>query len=486
MRTAMMSALLAALGASVRADVRLVKVLTDHVVLQRGMPIRIWGWADADEAVSVEFNGKSANAKADASGRWLVELPAMEADGKPRTLTVRGRNTIELADVLLGEVWLAVGQSNMSRGLRYVKDRVRREPMDLRNLRLFFVGLDQVPRRQEPEVVKGWAPATHESMNAVFVHPTLGPYEFSEVGYYFGKGLHEALGVPVGVISAAFPGSTASQWTPVDNPNDRFDFTSGKPDKGPGSMYQSMLNGLPPLAVRGVIWYQGENDASNPRYEADLRKLIETWRSRFRQPELAFLMTQLAQTTFNGGILSVTEVQQRIVESVAHTGLAPSNDLWDAGDLGKAKVRTDRVTGWPTVGGGDPHPPNKHIVAARLARIALAQFPGKVAGEVFGPTVAGHEIRGDRVTVRFKNAGKGLKTDDGAAPCWFQLAGADGRFVNAAAAITGPDTVELRAEGVAEPKLFRFAWNTLARHNLCNADGLPAIPHRGDAPAAAK
>ena len=203
-------------AATTRADVRLPKVFTDGAVLQQEVPVRVWGWADPGEAVAVRFNGASASTKADDAGRWRVDLPAMKADGgKPHALTVTGKNTVELKDLLIGEVWLAVGQSNMSRGLRYVKDRARAEPMDYPNYRLFFVGLDEVPQREQAAVTKGWAPATHASMNNVFVHEKLGPYEFSEVTYHFGRAVHEKLGVPVGMISCAFPGSTAAAggWT---------------------------------------------------------------------------------------------------------------------------------------------------------------------------------------------------------------------------------------------------------------------------------
>jgi sialate O-acetylesterase len=470
------------MGSPLHADVRLPKIFTDRMVLQQQLPIRIWGWADAGEAVNVSFNGNSAAAKADTAGRWLVQLPAMKADGKPFSLVIKGRNAIELKDVLLGEVWLGVGQSNMSRGLRYAKDRVKGERMDFQKLRLFFVGLDQVPQREEAAMTKGWAPATHETMNSIFVHPTAGPYEFSEVTYEFGKAIHEKLGVPVGLISSAFPGSTAAQWTPAANPDQHFDFNSGQPDKGPGSMYQSMLLGVPPFTIRGVIYYQGENDASNPKYADDLQTLLAAWREKFAQPDLPFYMTQLAQTTFGGGPLRVTAVQQWLLANVPHTGLAGSNDLFEGGKSDPTKTRLDAATGFPIIGGGDPHPPNKHLVAARLARLALAETYGKRDGEECGPMVVSSEARGDKMFVKFNHFGKGLKTDDGQAPNWFQIAGEDKKFVSAKAKITAADTVELHADGVGSPRYFRFAWHSLARHNLYNSDGLPAIANCNDAP----
>lgn len=471
------------LASDARAEVRLPKVFTEGMVLQQQMPIRLWGWATPGEEVTAEFLGQLQKTKASEKGTWRIELPAAAASSKPQELTIAGKNKIVLRNVLVGEVWLAVGQSNMSRGLRYVKDRITKEPMDFPELRLFFVGLDQVPQREEAAVTRGWAPATHAAMRETFVHPTLGPYEFSEVTYYFGKQVHEQLGVPVGMISCAFPGSTAAQWTPADKPEERFDFAAAKPDKGPGSMYQAMLLGLPPLGIRGVIYYQGENDASNPHYERELTSLIGSWRARFERPDMPFFMTQLGQTTFGGGTLRVIATQQAIVAKIPHTGLAGSNDLIDGANPAKAKERLDQESGFPIVGGGDPHPPNKHVVAGRLARLALGITYGKLAGEASGPMVESQEVRGEALRVKFRHAGKGLKTDDGAGPNWFQLAGAEGKWVAAEAKIVAPDTIELKAAALSTPQRFRFAWHALARHNLYNSDGLPAIPHSGEFPS---
>ena len=212
-------------------------------------------------------------------------------------------------------------------------------------------------------------------MKTVFVHPKAGPYEFSEVTFYFGKRLHEALNVPVGMISASYPGSLVAEWTPLETPETILGLLAEKEKKtpkatadqsGPGVMYQSMLQGIPPLTIRGVVWYQGEGDAQNKNYDRDLTRLIELWRARFRRPEMPFYMVQIAQTTYLGGMLNMWQCQSAVMEHVPHTGLAPSNDLWDRGD--QSKVRRDAKTGWPIVAGRDPHPPNKNIVALRGGR----------------------------------------------------------------------------------------------------------------------
>jgi hypothetical protein len=461
------------------AEVRLAKVFTDHMVLQQGLPIAVFGWADPAEKVTVTFNGKTASATAASDGRWRTTLPAMKADGRPQTLIVKGKNTREFADVLLGEVWLCCGQSNMSRGLRYVKARVAKEPMDFPDYRLLHVELKPVPQRDDLAGVKGWAPATRESMTTLFVHPQAGPYEFSEVGYEFGKRLHEQLKVPVGIIAAAFPGSTAKEWTPPEHPETTFDFEKHLECRGPGALYQSMIVGLPPFSIRGVVWYQGENDAKNLNYADDLSALTAAWHARFGRPDMPFYMAQIAQTTFMGGMLHVWEAQAAFAGRDAYAALAPSNDLWDGGN--PARIRKDAKTGFPIVAGGDPHPPNKHVIARRLADIALAKTYGKLDREVLGPMYESHEVRGGKILVKFQHAGSGLKTDDSKAPDWFEISNRtdDGStlvFVPAQAKIIAKDTVEVWADKVAAPGGVRFAWHPLARHNLYNSAGLPAIP----------
>lgn len=461
-------------GAVGLADVRLAKIFTDNMVLQRELPIAVWGWAEAGEEVTVTLAGKSASAKAGEDGTWRVDLPAMKADGKAHTLRVTGRNAITLKNVVLGEVWLAGGQSNMTRGLRYVKARVVKEEMDSRDLRLYLVNACMVPQKDDILGGKGWSPATHKAMTTLFVHPRVGPYEFSEVTYYFGKALHEKLKVPVGMICTAWGGTAAKEWTPASDPEKRFDFTSGKNQRGPGSFYQSSLHGIPPLTIRGAIWYQGENDGRNRKYHEDLEALIGSWRAKWGRKDMHFYMAQIAQTTYAGGMLGVWEAQSWVMDNVPNTGLAPSNDLWGKGRPG---------TGWPIAGGGNPHPPNKHVMAKRLADIALARAYGALNREVFGPMYGSHEITGAKVRVKFRHIGGGLTTDDGEAPNWFEVS--DGsKYVKAPAKIVATDTVEVWSPSVKKPKQVRFAWYALARHNLYNKEGLPAIAFRTDKPPA--
>lgn len=488
MRMLRMIALIALLlSVSLRADVRMPKIFTDRMVLQQELPIAIFGWADPGESVVVTLNGQSVSGTAAPNGRWRVNLPAMKADGKAAVLRIQGKNAIEFKDVLLGEVWVASGQSNMSRGLRFVKERALKEPMNQEQLRLFVIdgngGL--IPRREDIGFGRGWAPASHESMTKVFVHPKpeVGPYEFSEVTYYFGKKLHESLNVPIGMIATACPGTLVKEWTPVDDPESKFDFEKTG-QRGEGVLYQSALHGLPPFTIRGVIWYQGENDARNDNYDRDLKTMIEAWRGKFERPDLSFYMAQIGQTTFSGGMLRIWECQSWVQKNVPQTGLASSNDLLDRGD--KSKIRMDDKTGMPVIGGGDPHPPNKNVIAYRLADIALAKTYGVSKREVSGPQYLSHTTKGGKILVTMEHCGPGLKTDDGKAPNWFEIAGAkkDGSiiFSRAEARIVGKDCVEVWADSVSMPEHVRFAWHPLARHNLYNGDDVPAVSFRSNPP----
>jgi len=483
------------------ADVRLPKIFSDHMVLQQELPIRIWGWADPGREVTVEFNGKTAGTKAGKNGCWRVELPAMKADSKPHTLVVKGPpstgsgqgNTIECKDVLLGEIWLCAGQSNMNREVQVKKP--------LPNVRLFWIHASTTPVKDDlGDNALGWAVAIPEKIAAISKMRTerFGrgwKQGFAEVGYVFGLKIHEKLKVPVGLVKSAYGGSIAKTWTPRDDIGSEHPF-GRKVAKGgqyaPGVLYQSMMHGLAPLSVRGVVWYQGETDGRNWNYDKDLTKMIEGWRVRFQRPKMPFYLAQIAQTTYASGMERVWESQAWVGDNVPHTALAPSNDLWDGAGENRDKIRTDKGnnrtpgTGWPIAGGGNPHPPNKHLVALRLADIALVKTYGKDLGrEVLAPAYRSHEIKGGKVIVKFKNAGGGLKTDDDKTPNWFEVSDGtlDGRklkYVKATAKIVGKDSVEVWSPQVKEPKCVRFAWHALARHNLYSTNDLPAINFRTD------
>ena len=506
MRTAVFSALVVVLsllrsGPSV-ADVCPAKVFSDQMVLQQELPINVFGSADAGESVTVDFGGRVASARADEKGRWLVTLPAMKSDGKAHTLTIKGDNTIELKDILLGEVWLTSGQSNMGRAVAVTDSHP--------NIRLFYrhtTVKGVFPREHEfgDEDKVGWCECSPQGLAAT--PKTLGRSgpvtvtSYGEVAYVFGKKLHEQLNVPVGLMNIAFAGSTASSWTPEPGLQKEHPFDEPIEVKYynhiPGVMYQTQLHPVVPLSIRGVIWYQGEDDGRNQNYAQDLETMIEAWRARFGRPDLPFYMAQIAQTTYASGMLRVWESQAWVMENVPNTGLAPSNDMQDAGmRIDEQGALYQPATGFPLAGGSNPHPPNKHLIAERLADVALAKTYGKISREVFPPMYDSHEVRDGKVIVKFKHVGDGLTTDDGKAPDWFQVAAPLSKqsyhptelhytlrlrqqMVSAKAELVGKDTVVVHLPAQMKEMFWvSYAWHALSRNNLRNSEGLSAIPFR--------
>jgi len=475
---------LAICSVEARADVRIAKVFTDHVVLQQEMPVAVWGQADPDTTITVTIADASATAKTNPRGQWRVDLPAMKADGKAHTLAVTaGGKQIELNDVLLGEVWICGGQSNMGRPV--TGEQVR--SADYPRIRLFNIS-GNTPRKVGMDESFGWAVCSPEVIGrAGDGSQEKGRRGFSEVAYVFGRRIHEELGVPVGLIQMNCGGSTAKDWTPTPGVAESLSYD--EPMQGlthkPGVLYEVRMRGLVPYTARGVVWYQGEDDGRNRQYAEDFCGMIAAWRRLFGRADLPFYFAQIAQTTYASGMLGVWEAQRWTMENVPHTGLAVSNDVYDGTTNGGFKLRIDEKTGLPIAGGGNPHPTGKHKIAERLARIALDRTYGKAQGVIFGPMYDSHQIRDEKILVKFKHSGSGLKTNDGASPNWFEIS--DGNkdrnrtvYVSAQAKIIGPDTVALYNTTVSEPKQVRFGWHPLARFNLINKEGLPAVSFRTD------
>ena len=426
---------------TLRADVKLPSVLNSHMVLQRDMPIPVWGWADAGEKVTVSIGDATATATADANGKWKVSLPAMKSDGKAHTLTVAGNNTVTLEDILIGEVWVGSGQSNMEWQLRNTIGAAEaiaaaKHP----NIRLFHVKKVQKPApADDVEVTAHWTACTPESVPA-----------FSGVLYYFGRKVHEEIDVPVGLINSSWGGSPIEPWTVTE--------------KSSGGMYNGMIAPLQPFGVRGAIWYQGETNVIGKNglaYFDKTKDLIEGWRKTWSS-ELPFYFVQIAPWSgerYEPGQLPALWEAQTASLKIPRTGMAVTTDL------------VDNI--------GDIHPRNKLDVGNRLARWALAKTYGKKGVVYSGPLFKSMKVDGNSIRVEFAHVAAGLKSRDDAALSEFQIAGADGNFVNAEAKIDG-DTVVVSSSKVAEPRNVRFGWHKLANPNLMNSEGLPASPFQTD------
>ncbi|MBS1567488.1 MAG: sialate O-acetylesterase [Bacteroidetes bacterium] len=428
------------------------------MVLQRERPISIWGYAAAGETVTVAFKKQKKTAVADASGRWSAELAPLTASAEPADMLIAGKDSsIQLHDILVGEVWLCSGQSNMEFSMRknskFEKALHGNGPeneLEKANnplIRIFLVRTDY----SKPHPLRHrWDTAAGEPLR-----------DFSAAGYFFAKELYAQLKVPIGVISAAVPGSRIEPWMP---PAPVAADDSSHPD--PGKFYASMISPLAPFTLRGFLWYQGESNCflnDTVAYTGRMRTLIESWRSLWRGNELPFYYVQIAPFRYSQSKDGRPHGEQTLAEfrraqyralAVPKTGMIVITDLVDKLD--------------------DIHPAYKWEVGRRLALLALAR-DYKVKTESSGPVFQRMETKGAQAMLYFSHTGSGLTSNDGQPLSWFTIAGANGVFVPAQAVIKN-NTVIVSAPEVSKPAAVRFAWNEAAQPNFFNKDGLPAAP----------
>lgn len=435
MRRFVFSACVAAFSfaAAARADVTLPAVIDSHMVLQRDRPLPIWGWAEPGEEVTVTLDGQNASAKADDMGQWKVTLKPVQADGKAHTLTIAGKNKIVLDDILIGEVWLGSGQSNMQWSINQSKgSKDYTAAADKPQIRLFNVPLVQNGKPAK-DVKAKWAACSPKNIGG-----------FSAVLYHFGSKLQSELNVPVGLINASWGGSRIEPWLVEE--------------KSSGGMYNGMIAPVQPFALRGFTWYQGEsNVGEGMKYRDKMETLIKGWR-RVWGADLPFYQVQIAPFSGYGAdkLPPLWEAQVAALK-IPGTGMVVCTDL------------VDNV--------GDIHPGNKQPYGERLARWALAKDYGKKDLVYSGPLYKGMKVEGDKIRVSFAHVGTGLEARGSKALSEFEIAGKDGKFVPAEAAIDG-NTVVVQAKDVTEPTQIRYGWRNTANPNLMNKEGLPASPFR--------
>jgi sialate O-acetylesterase len=507
-RAAKLSAALAAAvfilaASSVRADVTLAAIFSDHMVIQADHEVPVWGWADAGEEVTVAIGGQTKAAQADAKGKWLVRLDKVKPSDA-LTLTVKGKNTIQVQDVLVGEVWLCSGQSNMAWTVSASNDFEREKAAaNLPKIRMFKESSLAATTPQER--CKGaWAVCSPETVGG-----------FSATAYFFGREIHKALGVPVGLINSSVGGTAIEAWTSLEAQKDKKELKSiftrweklaadydpakaqaryekqladykeavakakaagtrppnspRKPvdprrdNNHPTNLFNGKIAPLIPYAIRGAIWYQGESNAGNGGiYGLQLATLIKDWRTRWGQGDLPFAWVQLpnyhalqTKPVESTGWVLVREGMLKTL-SLPHTGMAITVDVGEADNI---------------------HPKNKQDVGKRLALWALASVYGqKVAAS--GPLPAGHKIDGSRVIITFKHTEGGLEPKDEKVK-GFAIAGADKKWAKADAKIMG-DQVVVSHPDVKQPVAVRYAWADNPDCNLRNGAGIPASPFRTD------
>lgn len=432
--------------------VTLDPVFTDHMVLQRELPVRIWGKANPGEPIQVIFAGRTRKTVTDAQGNWSVLLAPMKACAKSGALVVRGHNEAGIQDVLVGEVWLCSGQSNMEWGLLGVpsgKDDIT--TADFPQLRLFSVEKKSATTPQVKfDGTKGWVTCSPENVTKVGTHAG----SFTAAGFYFGRELQAKLGIPVGLIQSAWGGTRIEPWTP-----------QAEPGKGDGKLYNAMIAPMIPMTIRGAIWYQGEsNRGDKAAYEQKMKDMIGAWRTAFQRPDMPFYFVEIAPFRYGNDPSALGELraaQARVAATVPHTGMIHTLD------------NPDNL--------GDIHPQNKRQTGERLARLALAGTYGvKVGKSVAGPSLASAQREGAGVLVTFSETADALKTADGQPVVGFEGHVTGDQWVPASAEIRG-DKVWVSVSGQVLSGV-RFCWLETQQTNLRNAEGFPPSPFSIDVP----
>ena len=458
------------------SQITLPKILGHNMVLQQQTKVTIWGTATAGEKISVAFARQNKKTVADKSGKWSVKLHPMKASFEPREMIIKGTNTIVLKNILVGEVWLCSGQSNMEYAMRkYSKFQTAvkgyKPPEDdlntanNTNIRIF---LDRRKYMDPSPEHLGWDAAMGKPL-----------VDFSAVGYYFAKDLYTKLHVPIGMISAAVPGSRIEPWIQASKMEIEPKLKNGQilnklsaDDGGSGKFYDSMIQPLIPYTMKGILWYQGESNCflnENIRYAYKLKTLIESWRNDWKDKKLPFYFVQIAPYNYSASkdrpltVESLPEFweSQALNLQLKNTELATITDL------------TDTIT--------ELHPGYKWEVGRRLSLIAANKAYGDKSIVYSGPVYQKMEIVNNTIEVSYSNTGSGLSSRNGKPLSWFSIAGADGKFVAAKAEING-NKVIVSAPEVQHPYSVRFGWNEAAQSNFINKEGLPAVPFRSDNP----
>ena len=455
------SILIRAFAASISASAQLSTppVISSDMVLQQGREVPVWGKAAPGERVTVTFGKQKVKAKAAADSTWSVSLEPMEADATPRTLTIKGKEqTLEYTNVVVGEVWVAAGQSNMQYPMR--RGKVFAAPacgvdsaqVELRQPANPMIRVYVSARRGQ----KPWAVAGPESLP-----------EVSAVGYYFARSLQRSLGVPVGIVTTALGGTKIEAWTPREA-YERSAAFAGELERsgrigglGPGQWYKTYVAPIVPLAVRGFVWYQGENNVSGyMKYEALFKGLINNWRDIWND-DFPFYFVQLA------GHLQAVEVQpgsqwaalrweQQKALELDNTGMATAVDIGDVDDL---------------------HPKNKQEVGRRLALVALKNTYGFTDIIDKAPELKSYSFTNRKAVLTFSAP---LTLKEVAQPRGFIMQTSTGSFVKGRCTLENDSTISVSGTFTGAPISVRYNWADFPNGNLYGENDLPVLPFRTD------
>ncbi len=471
------------------AELKLPNIFGDHMVVQQKMPIKVWGWTKPGQAVTVTLADKSATATAADDGRFDASLPAVDAGG-PYTLEVKADETRTINDVLVGEVWICSGQSNMQWNVASSTDPDL-ERLAAKHPKIRMINFPQVGT-QEPVLThddRKWMECTPETVS-----------NFSAVGYFFGRQLHDTIDVPIGMINNAWGGSACEAWINRDvlnadpqyatmmerwtgmeknfaelwaktdlNDEDKKTLQNLKGQMGgnhrPSNIYNGVLKSHLGYTIRGAIWYQGESNAGRAyQYRELFPLMISNWRQEWGQGDFPFYWVQLADymaektEPADSAWAELREAQTMTMAKLPHTGEAVIIDIGEGKDI---------------------HPKNKVDVGRRLARWALANEYG-VAVPFHSPQYKSMEKQGNKVILTFDHVNGGWRPFDVNTPVGFTIAGEDKKFVNADATILKDGRIEVSSSAVADPASVRYAWADNPICNMYDGAGLPLTPFRTD------
>ena len=496
-----------AVAMSVQAEVKMSNVFGNNMVLQRDLPAPVWGTADAGEEVTVEFAGQKKTAKADAAGKWMVKLDPLKVSSEPLTMTVSSSKitqspNLQIQNILVGEVWICSGQSNMQWSVKSSNEPEKEIPAaTYPDIRLFTVPNTKSDFPQG-DIKSSWQLCSPETIPS-----------FSAAAYFFGREINKTLKVPVGLINTSWGGTRIEPWTPpvgfnsvpelksianqvelrnpaseahkklADETVRKFESWIDSTKKAiaadqlltappacpleimpyqdqqqPTVLYNAMIHPLVPMAVRGALWYQGEsNRGEGMLYFNKMQALINGWRTVFQNKDMAFFYVQLAPYNYGSNPTALAEIWEAQVAalSIPNTGMAMTLDIGNVKDI---------------------HPRNKQEVGHRLALLALNKTYGQKELVCESPLFDNMKVDGNKAVITFKNAVE-LKTRDGKTPDCFEISDESGVFKKADAVIQ-KNTVILSAAGIEKPFLVRFAWDHIAEPNLVNEAGLPASAFR--------
>ncbi|MDY4976616.1 MAG: sialate O-acetylesterase [Clostridia bacterium] len=458
------------------AEIQLPNLIGDHMLLQQGKPIRLWGTAEPGATVQIRLRSGSdvilrGQAKAEADGSFQAELPAVTAGGPYQLVFSTSSSSVTVEDVLVGELWVQSGQSNMAKLTghtgSYANDILPSQTMD--QIRLFINTADTQSSAREKDLKGKWVTASRSAVQ-----------NYSAVGYSALDRLYQELDMPVGGICCAIGGAGMSSY---QGPS-----AAGEPGAG---RYNTKVAPLTRLSVRGVMWYQGEGDRYNKTFASDFKKLITSWRTDWQDSDMPFLFVALPPSPMK---YYASWTGSYIMEDFSTARLGQLEVYHELDNVGIA-VSMDCP---PDIGAGFDalHPNNKKPVGQRLALSALGLVYG-LEDKWSSPLYQKAEAAGNQATITFSHAYEGLKTTDGKAPRCFMAAGADGVFYEASAVISGENTVTITCPAVAQIKQISYAVekhmypydesklnteedtaviDTYADVNLVNSEGLPLCP----------